>query len=165
MYWSTVFHSGLLQPMCLWTYSKKNNKLGVGGQWGISVDLGLVSQISHWENVFFCLFGVFCKIQKGILWMTDIWTFTIISVQLAASQSAPGYTTMTCPHARVEYSWRKQTTSFSKLSAGCNITLAYPSNQFRRRAHSGKASVPPGDLWGACVRVFVSVCVSVGLLG
>lgn len=34
MYWSTVFHSGLLQPMCLWTYSKKKQKTGGWGSVG-----------------------------------------------------------------------------------------------------------------------------------
>lgn len=37
--------------------------------------------------------------------------------------------------------------------------LAYPSNQFRRRVRSGKASFPAGDLWGLHVCVCWCMCV------
>lgn len=44
---------------CASEHVVKKNKLGVRGQWGISVDLGLVSQVSHWENVFCFFFWCF----------------------------------------------------------------------------------------------------------
>lgn len=52
--------------------------------------------------------------------------------------------------------------------AGCLLAATshcpYPSNQFRRRALSGKASVPAGDLWSVCVRSCVRVCVCAGIM-
>lgn len=37
-----------------------------------------------------------------MLWKADIWLFTIMALKMKSS--AAGYITVTCPHARVQYS-------------------------------------------------------------